>query len=63
MAINPISLHSAQIWSMGVVLWELLTGQIPFADMNRFHIGFKVKCIKDDKKRLFSRIFWVKFLN
>ncbi|XP_063713367.1 integrin-linked protein kinase-like [Symsagittifera roscoffensis] len=41
-AINPISLHSAQIWSMGVVLWELLTGQIPFADMNRFHIGFKI---------------------
>ena len=39
---SNVNYGAAQMWSLGVIVWELITRQIPFVDMNKFHIGFKV---------------------
>ena len=40
---SHVNYGAAQMWSLGVIVWELITCQIPFVDMNKFHIGFKVR--------------------
>lgn len=34
--------QSCDIWSYGVVLWELVTGEIPFKGIEEFQIAFLV---------------------
>lgn len=35
--------RSADMWSFAVLLWELVTREVPFADLSNMEIGMKVK--------------------
>ena len=39
-----MNVKSADMWSYAIVLWELSTREVPFADMSPMEIGMKV-CI------------------
>ena len=34
--------RSADMWSFAVLLWELVTREVPFADLSNMEIGMKV---------------------
>lgn len=34
--------RSADMWSFAVLLWELVTREVPFADLSHMEIGMKV---------------------
>ena len=35
--------RSADMWSFAVLLWELVTREVPFADLSNMEIGMKVR--------------------
>lgn len=37
-----INLRAADMWSYSVLLWELATREVPFADMSPMEVGMKV---------------------
>lgn len=36
------NIRAADMWSFGVILWELSTREVPFSDMSPMEIGMKV---------------------
>lgn len=43
---EDINRRSADMWSFSVLLWELVTREVPFADLSHMEIGMKVRgCI------------------
>ena len=43
---DDMNVKSADMWSYAIVLWELSTREVPFADMSPMEIGMKV-CIRE----------------
>lgn len=41
---EDINRRSADMWSFAVLLWELVTREVPFADLSHMEIGMKVSC-------------------
>lgn len=39
---EDINRRSADMWSFAVLLWELVTREVPFADLSHMEIGMKV---------------------
>ena len=39
---EDINRRSADMWSFAVLLWELVTREVPFADLSNMEIGMKV---------------------
>lgn len=39
--------RSADMWSFAVLLWELVTREVPFADLSNMEIGMKVRAQLD----------------
>lgn len=39
---EDINRRSADMWSFSVLLWELVTREVPFADLSHMEIGMKV---------------------
>ena len=39
---EDINRRSADMWSFAVLLWELVTREVPFADLSQMEIGMKV---------------------
>lgn len=37
-----INLKAADMWSFAILLWELATRQVPFAELNPMEIGMKI---------------------
>lgn len=40
---EDINRRSADMWSFAVLLWELVTREVPFADLSNMEIGMKVR--------------------
>ena len=40
---DDLNLKAADMWSYAIVLWELSTREVPFADMSPMEIGMKVR--------------------
>ena len=40
---EDINNRAADMWSYSVLLWELATREVPFADMSAMEIGMKVR--------------------
>lgn len=40
---EEINRRSADMWSFAVLLWELVTREVPFADLSNMEIGMKVR--------------------
>ena len=40
---NDINFKAADMWSFAIVLWELATRNVPFADLTPMEAGMKVK--------------------
>jgi integrin-linked kinase len=39
---TEINVKAADMWSFAILLWELATRQVPFADMNPMEVGMKI---------------------
>ncbi|KRZ17426.1 Integrin-linked protein kinase, partial [Trichinella zimbabwensis] len=39
---NEINFKAADMWSFGIILWELCTREVPFADLSPMQIGMKI---------------------
>ena len=39
---NEINLEASDMWSFSVLLWELATREVPFADLSPMECGMKV---------------------
>lgn len=39
---EEINRRSADMWSFAILLWELVTREVPFADLSNMEIGMKV---------------------
>ena len=39
---KELNLQASYMWSFGVLLWEIETRQVPFADMSPTEMGMKV---------------------
>jgi integrin-linked kinase len=39
---TDINVKAADMWSFAILLWELATRQVPFADLSPMEIGMKV---------------------
>lgn len=46
---EEINRRSADMWSFAVLLWELVTREVPFADLSNMEIGMKVSRAITDK--------------
>lgn len=44
---EDINNRAADMWSYSVLLWELATREVPFADMSPMEIGMKVSATSD----------------
>jgi hypothetical protein len=44
---EDINRRSADMWSFAVLLWELVTREVPFADLSNMEIGMKVNMDQD----------------
>lgn len=42
---EEINRRSADMWSFAVLLWELVTREVPFADLSNMEIGMKVRVL------------------
>jgi hypothetical protein len=42
---QEVDQRSADMWSYAILLWELVTREVPFADLSPMEIGMKV-CVK-----------------
>lgn len=40
---EEINRRSADMWSFAILLWELVTREVPFADLSNMEIGMKVR--------------------
>lgn len=43
---EEINRRSADMWSFAVLLWELVTREVPFADLSNMEIGMKVRLLE-----------------
>lgn len=43
---EEINRRSADMWSFAILLWELVTREVPFADLSNMEIGMKVSSIR-----------------
>uniref|UniRef100_A0A672REL2 Integrin-linked kinase n=1 Tax=Sinocyclocheilus grahami TaxID=75366 RepID=A0A672REL2_SINGR len=48
---EEINRRSADMWSFAVLLWELVTREVPFADLSNMEIGMKVRRFYDFGKQ------------
>lgn len=39
---EEINRRSSDMWSFAILLWELVTREVPFADLSNMEIGMKV---------------------
>ena len=46
---EEINNRAADMWSYSVLLWELATREVPFADMSPMEIGMKVRCLRSNR--------------
>lgn len=42
---EDINRRSADMWSFAILLWELVTREVPFADLSNMEIGMKVAAL------------------
>lgn len=52
---SDINIKAADMWSFAIVLWELATRNVPFADLSPMEAGMKV----NDLSRLFTAQFYI----
>lgn len=51
---KEINVKSADMWSFAVLLWELATRQVPFAELSPMEAGLRVRCLTSTISHLCS---------
>jgi len=42
---SDINQRAADMWSFAILLWELATREVPFAELSPMEVGMKVCCL------------------
>ena len=41
---EEVDQRSADMWSYAMILWELVTREVPFGNLSPMEVGMKVRC-------------------